>query len=67
MIDRFKYLFILILKFSCYEDKYTGEETVISNGSCTTNCLASLVKVVHEKFGIIEALMTTIHSYTPIK
>ena len=37
---------------------------VISNASCTTNCLAPLVKVVHEKFGIVEALMTTVHSYT---
>jgi glyceraldehyde 3-phosphate dehydrogenase len=46
------------------EDKYTGKETVISNASCTTNCLAPLAKVVHEKFGIVEALMTTIHSYT---
>jgi len=37
---------------------------VVSNASCTTNCLAPLAKVVHEKFGIVEALMTTIHSYT---
>ena len=35
-----------------------------SNGSCTTNCLAPLAKVVHEHFGIIEGLMTTIHSNT---
>jgi glyceraldehyde 3-phosphate dehydrogenase len=46
------------------EDKYTGKETVRSNASCTTNCLAPLAKVVHEKFGIVEALMTTVHSYT---
>lgn len=46
------------------EDKYTGKETVISNASCTTNCLAPLAKVIHEKFGITEALMTTVHSYT---
>jgi glyceraldehyde 3-phosphate dehydrogenase len=46
------------------EDKYTGKETVISNASCTTNCLAPLAKVIHEKFGIVEALMTTVHSYT---
>jgi len=46
------------------EDKYTGQETVISNASCTTNCLAPLAKVIHEKFGIVEALMTTVHSYT---
>jgi glyceraldehyde 3-phosphate dehydrogenase len=46
------------------EEKYTGKETVISNASCTTNCLAPLAKVIHEKFGIVEALMTTVHSYT---
>ncbi|MFN0085311.1 MAG: type I glyceraldehyde-3-phosphate dehydrogenase [Blastocatellia bacterium] len=37
---------------------------VISNASCTTNCLAPVAKVIHEKFGIRKALMTTIHSYT---
>lgn len=46
------------------EEKYTGQETVVSNASCTTNCLAPLAKVVNEKFGIVEALMTTVHSYT---
>lgn len=46
------------------EDKYTGSEAVVSNASCTTNCLAPLAKVIHEKFGIVEALMTTVHSYT---
>ena len=46
------------------EDKYTGKETVLSNASCTTNCLAPLAKVINEKFGIVEALMTTVHSYT---
>jgi len=43
---------------------YTKDIPVISNASCTTNCLAPLAKVIHEKFGIIEGLMTTIHSYT---
>ncbi|CAF4422423.1 unnamed protein product, partial [Rotaria sp. Silwood2] len=47
------------------EDKYTENEAVLSIASCTTNCLAPLAKVIHEKFGIIEALMTTVHSYTP--
>ena len=38
--------------------------TVISNASCTTNCLAPMAKVLHEKIGIVQGLMTTIHSYT---
>jgi len=46
------------------EEKYTGKETVVSNASCTTNCLAPLAKIIHEKYGILEALMTTVHSYT---
>ncbi|CAF1463742.1 unnamed protein product [Didymodactylos carnosus] len=46
------------------EYKYTGKETVFSIASCTTNCLAPLAKGVHEKFGIVEALMTAVHSYT---
>jgi len=45
------------------EDAYNGE-TVISNASCTTNSLAPVAKIIHEKFGIAKALMTTIHSYT---
>ncbi|HEY6119861.1 MAG TPA: type I glyceraldehyde-3-phosphate dehydrogenase, partial [Pyrinomonadaceae bacterium] len=47
------------------EEKYNGaEHHVISNASCTTNCLAPVAKVIHEKFGIRSAQMTTIHSYT---
>jgi glyceraldehyde 3-phosphate dehydrogenase len=47
------------------EDKYVpGQHNVISNASCTTNCLAPVAKVIHEKFGIRSAQMTTIHSYT---
>jgi glyceraldehyde 3-phosphate dehydrogenase len=47
------------------EDKYNPEEHhVISNASCTTNCLAPVAKVIHERFGIRTAQMTTIHSYT---
>ncbi len=38
--------------------------TVVSNASCTTNCLAPLAKVIHEKFGIVEGLMTTVHATT---
>jgi glyceraldehyde 3-phosphate dehydrogenase len=47
------------------QDKYDpAAHHVISNASCTTNCLAPVAKVVHEKFGIRSAQMTTIHSYT---
>lgn len=46
------------------EETYDGKADVISNASCTTNCLAPLAKVVNDKFGIVEGLMTTIHSYT---
>lgn len=41
-----------------------ASDTVISNASCTTNCLAPLVKPLHEKIGLVSGLMTTIHSYT---
>merc|ERR1712216_879341 len=43
---------------------YQTSDTVVSNASCTTNCLAPLVKCVHEKFGIVEGLMTTVHAMT---
>ncbi|KAK0673397.1 hypothetical protein QBC41DRAFT_311447 [Cercophora samala] len=46
------------------EKTYDGKAAVISNASCTTNCLAPLAKVVNDKFGIVEGLMTTVHSYT---
>lgn len=41
-----------------------GDQKVVSNASCTTNCLAPLVKILHENFGIEQGLMTTIHAYT---
>ena len=47
------------------EDKYDGETmNIVSNASCTTNCLAPLAKVLEENFGIERGIMTTIHSYT---
>ncbi len=45
-------------------DTYSSEMLVVSNASCTTNCLAPLLKVINDKFGVEEALMTTVHSTT---
>lgn len=46
------------------EEKYNPKENIISMASCTTNCLAPVVKVIHDALGIEKALMTTVHSYT---
>lgn len=46
------------------EDKYTKDMMVVSNASCTTNCLAPLVKVINDNFGVVEGLMSTVHSTT---
>ena len=43
---------------------YKSDQNIVSNASCTTNCLAPLAKVVHDKFGILEGLMTTVHAVT---
>ncbi|HHT92921.1 MAG TPA: type I glyceraldehyde-3-phosphate dehydrogenase [Clostridiaceae bacterium] len=45
-------------------DKYTKDMEIVSNASCTTNCLAPLAKVIHDNFGIVEGLMTTVHAAT---
>merc|ERR1712119_195225 len=44
--------------------EYKTSDTVVSNASCTTNCLAPLTKVIHENFGVVEGLMTTVHAMT---
>lgn len=46
------------------QDKYNSDMKVVSNASCTTNCLAPIAKVLHDKFGIVEGLMTTVHATT---
>ena len=46
------------------DDTMTGEETILSNASCTTNCLAPMAKVLDDNFGIVKGYMTTVHAYT---
>ncbi len=46
------------------EKDYKPEQKIVSNASCTTNCIAPLCKIIHEKFGIVEGLMTTVHAVT---
>ncbi len=50
--------------YNVNDDILDGTETVISGASCTTNCLAPMAKVLEDKYGIVEGLMTTIHAYT---
>lgn len=44
--------------------KYTADQAIVSNASCTTNCLAPITKVLNDKFGVVEGLMTTVHATT---
>lgn len=46
------------------DDTLTGDETIISNASCTTNCLAPMVKVLDDNFGLVKGFITTVHAYT---
>ena len=50
--------------FGVNDNELVASDTMVSNGSCTTNCLAPLAKVLHEAFGIESGIMTTVHSYT---
>jgi len=54
----------LTVVFGVNDDKLTADHLIVSNASCTTNCLAPFAKVLHEAIGIERGLMTTIHSYT---
>jgi glyceraldehyde 3-phosphate dehydrogenase len=54
----------LTVVFGVNNDKLTGEHVIVSNASCTTNCLAPVAKVLNDAIGIERGLMTTIHSYT---
>ena len=54
----------LTVVFGVNDDKLTADHKLVSNASCTTNCLAPMAKVLHEAIGIERGLMTTIHSYT---
>ncbi|MGH3365947.1 MAG: type I glyceraldehyde-3-phosphate dehydrogenase [Nocardioidaceae bacterium] len=47
-----------------HDDYDPAQHTIVSNASCTTNCLAPMAKVLHDEFGIVKVLMTTVHAYT---
>lgn len=50
--------------FGVNHDTLTADDIIVSNGSCTTNCLAPLARVLHDSFGIEDGLITTVHAYT---
>ena len=54
----------LTVVYGVNEDKLTAEHTIVSNASCTTNCLAPVAKVLNDSLGIERGLMTTVHAYT---
>jgi glyceraldehyde 3-phosphate dehydrogenase len=54
----------LTVVYGVNHDKLTGEHTIVSNASCTTNCLAPVAKVLNDAIGIERGLMTTVHAYT---
>ncbi|MQX36279.1 type I glyceraldehyde-3-phosphate dehydrogenase [Roseospira navarrensis] len=54
----------LTVVYGVNHDQLTAAHTVVSNASCTTNCLAPVVKVLNDQFGLVRGFMTTIHSYT---
>jgi glyceraldehyde 3-phosphate dehydrogenase len=55
---------VTTIVYGVNHDKLTSSETIISNASCTTNCLAPVAKILHDNFGIESGLMTTVHAYT---
>lgn len=55
---------IKLIVMGVNDEKLEAADTLVSNASCTTNCLAPMVKVLHEKWGLKHGLMTTIHAYT---
>jgi len=54
----------LTVVYGVNHDQLTGEHIVVSNASCTTNCLAPVAKILNDEFGLVRGFMTTIHSYT---
>ena len=55
---------IRVVVMGVNDDTLTKDDLLVSNASCTTNCLAPMAKVLHEKFGIVYGFMTTVHAYT---